>query len=408
MRIKIQRFCSLIFAIFLLHVSISISQNLNTWTWKKKADYKKPRSSCSAFVIGSNAYVGVGTDSIGFKRSFYVYSPALSIWQQIASLGGAAGGGLARNMASATTIGNFGYVGLGQGSLAYMNDWWQYDPATDTWTQKANLPGVSRRGAVSFTIGAMGYVGLGETQNGFVNDFWQYNPSSNTWISKAIFGGTGRRLAAAFVIGTKAYVGTGDAVAAKNDFWEYDSSTNTWTQKADFAGSSRTGAVAFEINGFGYLGTGYDTSSSYKRDLWQYDVLADTWTPITNFAGTARANAVAFKIDGKVYLGTGYDGFLKGDFWEFSPSGLGIQDYNFNNSASVYPNPVLTQATFTLTDEVQNAFLKIYDLQGKEIKQIVFSGQQVVFERENIESGIYFYQIISKQKTISSGKLIIQ
>lgn len=60
----------------------------------------------------------------------------------------------------------------------------------------------NRYGVVAFGVGNKGYVGLGikhSNKDGidtFMNDFWEYNPDTNTWIRKADFPGgrVGRRL----------------------------------------------------------------------------------------------------------------------------------------------------------------------------------------------------------------------
>jgi len=85
-----------------------------------------------------------------------------------------------------------------------------------------------------------------------------------------------------------------------------------------------------------------------------------------------------------------------------------VNEISVYNSISVFPDPVITKTTFSLRSEVRNALLKIYDVNGREAKQISFSGMQVIFDRGNIESGIYFYQIVSENKNIATGKLVIQ
>ena len=40
-------------------------------------------------------------------------------------------GGAARNAAVGFSIGNFGYLGTGSGTAGSLNDFWQYNPATD-------------------------------------------------------------------------------------------------------------------------------------------------------------------------------------------------------------------------------------------------------------------------------------
>jgi N-acetylneuraminic acid mutarotase len=110
--------------------------------------------------------------------------------------------------------------------------------AQGTWTQKAEVPGISsgRAGAIAFSIGSFGYVGTG---SGGGSDFWQYDPASNVWTQRSDFGGGERSDAVGFSIGNKGYAGTGYWTAYKKDFWEYDPATNVWTKKADFGGHSR-------------------------------------------------------------------------------------------------------------------------------------------------------------------------
>ncbi len=84
-----------------------------------------------------------------------------------------------------------------------------------------------------------------------------------------------------------------------------------------------------------------------------------------------------------------------------------VNETDVTEKVTIFPNPFSTQATLTLSNERKNASLKVYDLQGKEVKNINFSGKQITVERENLESGMYFYQIISEEKIISQGKIII-
>lgn len=61
-------------------------------------------------------------------------------------------------------IGNKGYFGTGNDSLWLSHDdFWEFDPQLNSWTQKVNVPGPTRYGAVGFSIDYLGYVGLGST-----------------------------------------------------------------------------------------------------------------------------------------------------------------------------------------------------------------------------------------------------
>src|SRR5438874_968214 len=106
--------------------------------------------------------------------------------------------------------------------------------ALNSWTQKANLA-VGRDEAVSFTIGNKAYIGTGY-QSGSANlkDFWEYNQATDTWTQKADFAGSGRYLGSGFSIGNKGYIVCGihlPSYTFSNDLWEYDPSTDVWTEK---------------------------------------------------------------------------------------------------------------------------------------------------------------------------------
>ncbi len=176
---------------------------------------------------------------------------AQDTWEKKADFGGAA-----RRWAAEFSIGSKGYIGTGFDGTASRDDLWEYDPATNVWTQKASMNG-ARAEAFGFSIGSKGYIGMGQLAGvGYVNDFWEYDPSANAWTQKSNFGGVPRQNPAGFSIESKGYVGTGWDGSYHKDFWEYDPSTDRWTRKADFPGSARDGAVGFSIENKGYIGTG--------------------------------------------------------------------------------------------------------------------------------------------------------
>lgn len=101
--------------------------------------------------------------------------------------------GLKRERAVAFTANNLAYVGTGVDTAEVTkNDLWAFDPLTDAWTQQANLPGVPRRNAIAFSINNKGYVGTGYSQAESIlgvelADFWEYNPVTNSWTQKASY-----------------------------------------------------------------------------------------------------------------------------------------------------------------------------------------------------------------------------
>lgn len=57
-----------------------------------------------------------------------------------------------------------------------MKDFWEYDPAVDKWARKADFAGTRVDVKVGFSIGNKGYIGLGNLPVGSSNEFWEYDP----------------------------------------------------------------------------------------------------------------------------------------------------------------------------------------------------------------------------------------
>lgn len=195
-------------------------------TWTQKADFAGGnREYMARFTIGSKAFVGCGNDGVNQFKDFWEYDPATDKWTRKADFPGAA-----RSAAVGFSIGNKGYLGSGSGNYygPYFNDFYEYNPATDSWTRIADFPGVARFGGAAFSIGLKGYFGSGVTTASgdiFYSDFWEYYPATNKWTRKADCAGGGRNGSGSFSIGNKGYIGCGfnwSYGGNTKDFWEYD------------------------------------------------------------------------------------------------------------------------------------------------------------------------------------------
>ena len=71
--------------------------------------------------------------------------------------------------------------GIDYSAGPFYSDFWQWDQATDVWTQKTNFGGTARNLASGFSIGGKGYLGTGHDGSP-QNDFWQYTPESNPCV----------------------------------------------------------------------------------------------------------------------------------------------------------------------------------------------------------------------------------
>ena len=288
------------------------------------------RTGTVSFAIGTKGYFGLGISDSDFPANdLWEWNPATELWTQVASFLGNGGGSVC-----GFSIGAKGYVmttGNWQSDGYLANEFWEYDPITNAWTKKASLPTTPGRGsAVGFSIGTKGYIGIGykEVSNGFgleyFNDFWEWDQATDLWTRKADFPGIARSGAVGFSIGNKGYIGTGwTDTSLSNEFWEWDQATNVWIRKADFAGFPRGSGVGFSIGTKGYIGTGYigyDTGD-LSQDIWEWDQMANEWKRVADYAGGPRSSAFGVSIGNKAYIGTGFgnSGYLN-DFGEYDPT----------------------------------------------------------------------------------------
>lgn len=76
----------------------------------------------------------------------------------------------------------------------------------------------------------------------------------------------------------------------------------------------------------------------------------------------------------------------------------------------ISPNPFKTSTIIKISGNRGSLPISfvLYDLTGKEVKvKSTVSGQQIVVERGNLINGIYFYTLLQDNKTIGTGKLIM-
>ena len=389
--------------IITLTLSLSLSLSL------LKADYWTQKASLTGgaryvavgFSIGNKGYIGTGYGT-AYLNDFWEYDPASNSWTQKANLAG-----IPRYFASGCAIGSKGYLGLGQDPGGYLQDFWAYDPATNSWMQVANFGGGARGfQATAFSLNGYGYVGLG-FDGVDRQDFWQYDTLLNTWTQKSNFGGAGMEQAVCFTVGNKAYVGTGETsvpMYAHKDFWEYDPVTDSWTQLVDFPGVKRFSAAAFSIGPFGYVGTGYDSTNTQHNDFYQYNVAANTWIQKTNVGGPGRSHGVGFAIGSKGYIGTGMAPGFVDDFWEYTPdSTTSIEEFEVSGlKFEIAPNPASQYAIISWqSPENKKIEITVTDAGGKKVYETKVLVSDFRLPTSDFEKGFYFVTVDNgKQKVV--------
>jgi len=366
-----------------LFVAMAILCGMTAWTqWTPRTALPaEARTFAAAFSVNGKAYVIGGFDNLGGFTDCWQYDPATNSWTQKADFPGGP-----RSGAVAFSVGNKGYLGLGRDVTTYFDDLWEYDPTTDTWTQKAAFPGGQREEAVGFAIGSKAYVGTGQvnvtTPTGSFNlssrDFYEYNPANDTWIHKADFPGDARAYAVGIGLDGKGYVGlggNGEQTQSYADFYMYDPATNTWTTKSDYAATGRADAAIFTLGTDcyvvgGILFPGLSGTALCKK----YNTETDTWSNDVAYGGGVVMAPVALTVNGAAFVGTGYTGALapRKDWWKFTPPATASVPENAPAEIRVFPNPAYEQINISLGTATAQTLYRVVlvDMAGRQ----VFSG----------------------------------
>ncbi|AWK04336.1 galactose oxidase [Flavobacterium crocinum] len=247
--------------------------------WEQKADFGGVgRSSASSFALNEKGYVGLGYDGTNKLKDFYQYDPSSNSWTQKADFGGTA-----RYAAVGFQAGGKAYFGTGYDGN-YLKDFYQYDDQANSWTLVNGFSGNKRRNATVFVIADKAYLVTGINNGTYQEDFWEFDPSTDTWTRKrdidkdtdddysynddyAIV----RSNASSFSINGLGYVVGGESTKT---IWEYNPSTDLWEERTPMEGATRTDAVAFAINNRGFYMLGR-IGSSYFDDAWEFRPLEE-------------------------------------------------------------------------------------------------------------------------------------
>ena len=281
------------------------------------------------------------------------------------------------------------------------NDLWAYHPATDTWVQKASLPGPPRYAGVAFSINGIGYFGTGAANATWYNDLYAFDPTTNTWEQKTNFPGNGRRWAVGFAAEGKGYIGTGESSGIRyRDFYAYDPFTDTWQQRADLGSNNRRNGYAFVVDGHAYVGGGQDFIQNWN-DFHRYDVNTDSWLPAATFPLAACKNGTCFSTGEEAFIvgGNGQSPVLS-HAWRFSPDISTAMSEEENLALHVYPNPANDQLVVHGADR---AAFTIHDALGRSMQHGVLNAPVDV---RTLPEGPYVLRIVGMDRSMALPFLV--
>ena len=207
-------------------------------------------------------------------------------------------------------------------------------PTSSNFLVMANYPGKSGDGAVTLAVGNRIFAGLGSGQS----NWYEYDPAADKWTKRADFAGSSSGIygAAPFVIGQKIYLAGGVNASdfkVVNWLWEYDAAADKWTKRKDVPGAARANMAGFAANGKGHVVFGANGGGSSEADYpersatYQYDPATDAWTKQADYPGGARGanftnkeyNGIGLTINGRPFVGGGTGTGFR-DWYEYKPA----------------------------------------------------------------------------------------
>jgi N-acetylneuraminic acid mutarotase len=249
------------------------SPEKNTWT--EVAEFPgKPRAYNISVSNGEKGYVGLGYDGDNDLADFWEYDPKTNKWTRLEDFPGGP-----RRFAAAFAIGKDIYVGTGitDNGKKYLNDFYKY--SNGKWdTTISALSGEKRHSASAVSFNGKGYI-ISGYRSTVLNDFWEYDPESNTWDDLDLLTDedTGdaaipRHQASTFVSGGNIYlVGGISSGTALSSVYEWNPIDAIWSEKASIESNvTRQGAGSFVINDNGYI-IGGRNGSYYLDDFYMFE-----------------------------------------------------------------------------------------------------------------------------------------
>ncbi len=304
-------------------------------TWTLRANMPTARLGPKAEVVNGKIYVIAGV--YANLRKVEEYDPATDTWAVKADMP------TSRAIPVTGAVDGKIYVIGGEGSLggSARATVEAYDPATDTWTRKADMPTPRARAAGCVVDGKI-YVFGGARGGGsgypVMSTVEAYDPTTDTWTRKADMPDP-RELLTTSVVGGKIYaIGGQQEYGALREVYPtvdmYDPATGTWTKKAD-APLPRKVHSACVLNDIIYVFGGRNIIGGWPQStLFQYDPAADTWT-VREDMPYEVATAPASAVDGRIYLIGGSSQWppsaVISTVWEYIPS----PDFDFNKDGVV-------------------------------------------------------------------------
>lgn len=283
-------------------------------TWTTKAANPIIRAEALRAVVDNKLYVfgGFSGDAGPVKRSD-VYDPATNKWTQIADLPTrVTHAGVAVDGRSLYVVG--GYVGIG--STGYNQTFgvtavWKYNVDTNTWSSFTKLPKAMAGGGAVVINHTLHYFGGDDSSRNDAGDHFAIDltDANATWQTRAALPDPRSHFGTVLLNG-KIYAiggqhGNDAALTTVTSVNRYDPATNKWSTLAPLpVAVSHFASAAFAIGNRIIVAGGETAHEEATNRVTAYDVDSNSWTSLSPLP-SARFSGVGVAIDGVIYFTTG-------------------------------------------------------------------------------------------------------
>lgn len=254
-------------------------------SWTPMAELPQRRTELSAVTLDGQVYVAGGLNQGPGGDEFYRYDPASDTWTELAPLPED------RHHAPMAAYDGTVYVVAGVANRAFPNQaflgsfsttetLFAYDVASDTWREGPPLPGPVGAHAVATTDDGQIHMvgGIGETAIPALDQHLVFDTATETWSSLPPLPTAREHLGATYLDGVM-YTAAGRGGGRAAEFEAYDVETQQWTILPDVP-TPRSGVAVVAFQGQIYV-FGGETLNGTFDNAERYDPATRSWQEVT-------------------------------------------------------------------------------------------------------------------------------
>ncbi|ODS41139.1 MAG: hypothetical protein A7315_02135 [Candidatus Altiarchaeales archaeon WOR_SM1_79] len=282
---------------------VTVTLDISIWT--KMTDMPTARLGLGTALVDGKIYaIGGLRTEIQPLSTVEVYDPTTNTWTEKTHMPTARG-----TFGCAVVDGKIYAIGGGVTGSYNLSTVQMYDPATDTWTRKASMPTPRSCVAASTVNGKIYVIGGTKGESGIlagISTVEEYDPATDTWTRKKDMP-TPRWSLGTCVVDGMIYAIGGNIqypnIASAVEV--YDPSTDNWTKKTSMP-TARYSLATSSVNGTifafgGWRASGGDWGDPMYKKVEAYDPITDTWTPRTDMPFEIALLSTV-RLNGKIYL----------------------------------------------------------------------------------------------------------